>query len=81
MNIFATAFLVSFIFCIVKFIEMRFISKDPYPLKILVKESLFVFFSVIVGEFIIDQVKPMQFMESVSEGITNPEVFTDSPDF
>jgi hypothetical protein len=59
---------------------MRFISRENYPLKILVKESLFVFFSVIVGHSILEQIEPLQLLET--DTIPKiPEVFTTNPDF
>ena len=80
MNMFINAIIISIIFCIVKFIEMRFISRENYPLKILVKESLFVFFSVIVGHSILEQIEPLQLLET--DTIPKiPEVFTTNPDF
>jgi hypothetical protein len=80
MNTFLCAFAVSFIFCIVKFIEMRFITKEAYPLKILCKESLFVLFSVIVGDFIIEEANSIKMIGGSDTQII-PEVFTTNPEF
>ena len=79
MNTFLCAFAVSVIFCLLKFVEMKFIAKEAYPLKILCKESLFVFFSVIVGDFIIEEVNPIKIMDANAQTI--PEVFTSNPEF
>ena len=54
-NIYLTAFVVSFIFLITKFVEMRFITKENKPLKTIIIDTIFVYFSVIVGYFIIEQ--------------------------
>ena len=78
MNTFLLGFVVSFIFCIVKFIEMRYIARDSYPLKVLCNESLFVFFSVIVGDFVNEQVNPNMIIEDKP---LVPEVFTTNPEF
>ena len=42
-NIFIIAAIISVIFFIAKFIEMRFLDKDPKPLKLLVRDSLLVY--------------------------------------
>ena len=76
-NIFLIAGIVSIIFLIAKFIEMRFIEKENKPLKFLIRDSLIVYISVISGFFIINQVEP------IIEGtqISSPVVFTDNPSF
>ena len=73
-NIFIFAGIISFIFFVVKFIEMRFIDKQNKPLKLLVRDTLLVYFSVILGNFFMDQMKP---------AITDyaPAVFVDNPTF
>jgi len=78
-NIFVIAGFISIIFLIVKFIEMRFVDKESKPLKLLIRDALLVYFSVVSGHFIIDQLSPV--MQEVSENISNPSVFTDNPGF
>jgi hypothetical protein len=76
-NIFIIATAVSIIFLVVKFIEMRFIEKENKPLKFLIRDTLVVYFSVIAGFFVIDQIQPI-----VEGGATSsPSVFTDNPEF
>ena len=78
-NIFITAGIISLIFFLVKFIEMRFIDKESKPLKLMIRDSLLVYFSVISGHFIINQLKPV-----IQEGgsvVKNPNVFVDNPGF
>jgi len=65
----------------VKFIEMRFLEKESKPLKILVKDTLVVFFSVIVGGFFLEQLKPLLKQTSETLSLQNPAVFTDNPAF
>jgi hypothetical protein len=75
-NIFLIAGIISFIFFIFKFIEMRFVDKENKPFKIIFRDCLVVYFSVILGNFIIEQVLP------ISETIMQPSVpmvFTDEP--
>jgi len=74
-NIFIIGVVISFIFLLFKFIEMRFVDKESKPVKYLVKDSLVVYFSVITGYFIINQLKPI----IQSNGVT--QVFTENPDF
>ncbi len=77
-NIFIIAAIISFIFVIAKFIEMRFIEKEAKPLKFLIRDALLVYVSVIMGHFILGQLKPM-----IQEGgaIVSPQVFTGNPEF
>lgn len=77
MDIFVTAFIISVIFFIAKFVEMRFIERENKPLKFLIRDSLIVYVSVIIGDFVLKQITP------VIQGGTgeNPQVFTDNPDF
>jgi hypothetical protein len=78
-NIFIIAAVISIIYFIVKFIEMRFVDRESKPLKLLVRDSLLVYFSVIIGLTVIDQLKPI-----VQEGGSiplQPSVFTDNPGF
>ena len=75
-NIFITAGVVAIIFLISKFIEMRFIEKENKPLKLLIRDTLLVYFSVVSGYFIIDQFRPIM----QSDG-TGTQVFTDNPGF
>jgi hypothetical protein len=79
-NIFLIAGVISVIFFIVKFIEMRFVDKESKPLKFLIRDSLLVYFSVIAGNFVLEQLKPV--IQEGGEGVvTNPTVFTDNPGF
>jgi len=76
-NIFVIAAIISVIFFIAKFIEMRFVEKESKPLKLLIRDSLLVYFSVVFGDFIIGQINPI--LKGGSH-VTTP-VFTDNPGF
>lgn len=76
-NIFVVAAIISVMYFIFKFIVMRFVEKESKPLKVLVSDSLLVYFSVILGYFVIEQVNPV--IENVSD--KNIHVFTDNPGF
>ena len=71
-NIFLVAGIISAIFFIAKFLEMRYIEE------FLVRDSLLVYVSVVFGSFIIDQLKPV-INESIAP--TEPLAFTDNPPF
>ena len=76
-NIFVTAGIISVVFLIAKFIEMRFVDKENKPLKLLIRDALLVYFSVVFGNFVLEQLNPL----SIGEGSTSPQVFTDNPEF
>ena len=78
-NIFFIAAIISIIFFIAKFIEMRFVEKESKPLKILFRDSLLVYFSVVFGHFVIGQINPLLNGGSNSTNVT--PVFTDNPGF
>jgi len=78
-NIFIIAAIISVIFILAKFIEMRFIEKEAKPLKLLIRDALVVYFSVISGYFILEQLKPM-LQDGGSSSVVTP-VFTDNPEF
>ena len=91
-NIFLVAAIISVIFFIVKFIEMRFIEKENKPLKYLIRDSLLVYFSVLTGYFVVQQVQPMiegtmkgglgsGSSSSPGSGSPTVAVFTDNPGF
>lgn len=77
-NIFVVAAVISITFLITKFIEMRFIEKESKPLKLLIRDTLLVYFSVIIANFIMDQINPAIKAGGISK-IT--PVFTDNPGF
>jgi hypothetical protein len=78
-NIFIIAGIISVIFLIAKFIEMRFVEKETKPLKLLIRDSLLVYFSVVFGYFVIGQINPI--LKGGSSGSTITPVFTDNPGF
>ena len=77
-NIFVSAAIISIVFLLAKFLEMRYIEKESKPLKLLIRDSFLVYFSVIVAHFVTDQINPIIKGGTVSK-IT--PVFTDNPGF
>lgn len=78
-NIFFIAAIISIVFFIAKFIEMRFVEKESKPLKYLIRDSLLVYFSVVFGNFVMVQINPMLQGGSVKTNVT--PIFTDNPGF
>ena len=74
-SIFLTAVAVSIAYLIFRFIEMRIILKENKPLKILARDTLLVYFSVILGHFVMDQIG------NTAMGVKITEVFTNDPGF
>ena len=57
-SIFFIAMAISVAYLIFKFIEMRFILKENKPLKLLFRDGLLVYLSVLVGDFVLNQFVP-----------------------
>ena len=74
-SIFITAIGVSIIYVIFKFIEMRIIVKENKPLKVLFRDTLIVYLSVLLGNFVLTQISPNIDLN------TTPEIFTNDPSF
>lgn len=74
-NIYIVALSVSIVFMISKFFEIRFILKEKINLKQLVIDSILVYFSVIIGYFIIEQ------FADKAKNLTQAPVFIDTPKF
>ena len=78
-NIFYISAIISISFFIIKFIEMRFIEKESKPLKFLLRDTLLVYFSVILGNFVIEQINPI--LNGGSNSSNHTPIFTDNPGF
>lgn len=79
-SVFITAAVISITFFIAKFIEMRFIEKEAKPLKYLIRDSLIVYFSVLIASFILDQTKSL-IQSGGAELPSAPVAFTGEPSF
>jgi hypothetical protein len=78
-SIFVVAGIISITFLLAKFLEMRFIEKESKPLKLLIRDALIVYFSVLTANFVIDQIN--QVVNGISGGQKVTPVFTDNPGF
>ena len=78
---------VTLLFCIVKFVEMKFIDKELKPLKVVVRDAIIVMMSSIVVTTVVFNMNSSitDFFNVVTENKTiNPastEIFTDTPGF
>jgi hypothetical protein len=79
-NIFITAGIISVLFFIIKLSEIKMVLKEDIDLKFVLKDTLIVFFSVVTGTLLVDQLKPMIY-ENAEKLIKNPPIFTDLPSF
>ena len=74
-SIFFNAAVISIVYILFSFIEMRYILKNKKSMKELMRDGLIVYFSIIVGDFVLSQ-----FLESSFEK-SGTEAFIDQPDF
>jgi hypothetical protein len=74
-SIFITAAVISFFYFFFKFIEMRFILKENKSLKSILRDTIIVYFSVLTGNFILEQMGPLKNLTAT------PAIFTNAPDF
>lgn len=77
-SIFITAAVISLTFLVIKFLEMRYIEKESKPLKFLIRDTLLVYFSVILANFVMEQMNPIM---TAGGGKNVTPVFTDNPTF
>tara|TARA_Y100001970_G_C13955040_1_gene710202 strand:+ start:401 stop:637 length:237 start_codon:yes stop_codon:yes gene_type:complete len=78
MNQVITSSIISIIFFIFKFIEMRFILKENKPLKSLFTDSLIVFIAATVAIILLEQFNLNEIIGNIKE---TPSVFVNKPDF
>tara|TARA_B100001063_G_C16514798_1_gene428671 strand:- start:104 stop:337 length:234 start_codon:yes stop_codon:yes gene_type:complete len=67
--------IISVIYFLLKFIEMRFIVKENKPLKLLFRDTLVVYIGSILGLSVYSQ------FNELSSVAAQPEVFTNDPSF
>jgi hypothetical protein len=77
-NIFLVAGIISIIFFVAKFLEMRYVEKESKPLKILIRDALVVYFCVVACIFILEQLT-LVIKDTIVP--TSTIAFTDNPLF
>lgn len=69
--------IVAFIYLLMKFVEMRITKKETKSMKELIRDTIIVYLSAMVGLYIINEFMPSG--EALKKTVTN--VFTDAPGF
>lgn len=77
-NNFLISLIISIIYIIFKFLDMRYIKKENKPLKDLILDSCVVFVSSIITFLLFEQ---FNLSEMLNSGEPTPEVFTGSAEF
>lgn len=54
-NIFMFSSVISIIYLVLKYLEMKLITKEPKPIKLIIRDALIVFISSISGFFVLSQ--------------------------
>lgn len=75
-SVFITAGMISFVYLVIKYLEMKFVLKEVKPMKILLRDTIIVYLSVVSGSFVIEQ-----FSSSGAVMRKAPEIFTNDPAF
>jgi len=84
---FVISTLITFLFCLFKFIEMKYLDKDFKPLKIIVRDAIYVFICSLCATFIYftmdgnicDFLNVLTDTKTLNTGAT--QIFTDEPGF
>ena len=74
-NNFVSAGIIAVVYAIVKFVDMRFITKEPKPVKEIIKDTATVFISAILGLFVFEQIVPLTFIKNETSAFTGKAEF------
>tara|TARA_B100001093_G_C26099004_1_gene706036 strand:+ start:267 stop:500 length:234 start_codon:yes stop_codon:yes gene_type:complete len=74
-NIYFSGIIISILFFILKILEYKFQNKDEFNLKKLIIDTIFVYLSVIIGYYILNQ------FEIQTNDLVEAPVFSDGPGF
>jgi uncharacterized membrane protein (DUF373 family) len=55
-DILSISLFISIVYLIIRFIEMNFVDKEPKPIKLIIKDTFFVFIAINLGNFLITQI-------------------------
>jgi hypothetical protein len=75
-SVFLQAGIISVLYLLAKFIEMRFVLKENKPIKLLMRDTVIVYISSIIGLYIIEQ-----FLLQGETSKAVPQAFIDNPNF
>jgi heme/copper-type cytochrome/quinol oxidase subunit 4 len=77
MNTYLLAAIVSVLYGLIRFLEMRFVLKETKPLKFILRDAIIVYLTVMLGVFIVSQLENN--MPNMSSA--KPEVHIGEADF
>lgn len=77
MNTYLLAAIVSVLYALIRFLEMRFVLKETKPLKFILRDAIIVYLTVMLGVFIVSQLENN--MPNMSSA--KPEVHIGEADF
>jgi RsiW-degrading membrane proteinase PrsW (M82 family) len=88
-NLFVIGAIIATVYFLLKFLEMRFVDQDnKKPIKVLIRDTLIVCISSVVGVYLLDQFKMFDSGSgigsssgSTGSGLSSPAVFVDTPGF
>ena len=74
---------IAVVYFIVKFLEMRFISGETLPMRVIIRDTSFVYLASIIGLYTLKQFKQSDMIKTVGGGEDKPAAaaFTSNPDF
>ena len=75
-NVFLQAGIIAVLYLLAKFVEMRFVLKENKPIKLLMRDTVIVYISSIVGMYVIEQ-----FLLQGETSKAVPQAFIDTPNF
>lgn len=88
-NLFIIGAIIATVYFLLKFLEMRFVDHESKkPIKVLIRDTLIVCISSVVGIFLLDQFKMFDSTSGIGiggsangAGSSSPAVFVDTPGF
>lgn len=82
-NLFVVGAIIATVYFLLKFLEMRFVDDESKkPIKVLVRDTLIVCISSVVGVYLLEQFKMFDSGSgSNNTSVTSPAVFVDTPGF
>jgi hypothetical protein len=89
-NVLVIPVIATVLFCVSKFVEMKFIDKELKPLKTVIRDALIVFISTLTASYVFLHMNGtiQEFMNVITETKILPssiggtaEIFTDTPNF
>jgi len=74
-NNFVSAGIIAVVYILFKFVEMRFIIKESKPVKDLIRDTIIVYISGILGLFVFDQLVPLTTTKAQTSAFTGKAEF------